>query len=41
MEVGRRFDGREGERMLHSKFDGCWMAGGGTIGTCILGTVFL
>jgi hypothetical protein len=33
MEVGSRFDGREGGRMLHSKVDGCWMEGGGTIGT--------
>jgi hypothetical protein len=24
-EDGRRFDGREGGRMLHSKVDGCWV----------------
>jgi hypothetical protein len=40
MEVGRRFDGREGWRMLHTKLDGCRMEGGGTIGTGILGTGF-
>jgi len=42
-EDGRRFDGREGGQLLHSKVDGCCMDlfWDQTIGTEILGTGFL